>query len=518
MERFNTLSPISYALSKADAENLDWVIIVRGKRIRLYSTKVDKGVGRRGRTETYLDCNPTLLSDNNLAYLWLLYSAEALASGGSLETLIEESVRFAGNLATDLRDRIYEQVVPYLARGIIEARSMSHPNQEDLDLTYQMVLIVLFRLLFIAYAEDRDLLPYGQKGEYRRRSLTEKAKELAKAVSHNSPIGKGDHHWQECLLLFKAIDKGNQEWLVPQYNGGLFSEEEHVSPAGAKLPHLHISNLHFEAALRSLFVIKAENSFGTVDFRSLGVRDFGTIYEGLLESELSVAQSDLTLGKKQVYEPATQGKKVFIKAGEVYLHNKSGARKSSGSYYTKSFAVEYLLDNSLEPALDDHFKRLDKMDSDADAAEAFFDFRVADIAMGSGHFLVAAIDRIEARMANYLQQRQEENRPLHGVQQELQQLRKAAKNELKELQDVFDIEDGKLLRRQIARRCIYGVDLNYLAVQLARLSIWIHTFVPGLPLSLLDHNLVHGNALIGVGTIDEIKKKFEELNLPSFFY
>ena len=72
------------------------------------------------------------------------------------------------------------------------------------------------------------------------------------------------------------------------------------------------------------------------------------------------------------------------------------------------------------------------------------------------------------------------------------------------------IEDGQLLRRMIARRCIYGVDLNSITVQLARLSIWIHTFVPGLPLSLLDHNLVHGNALVGVGSLDEIRKKFDE--------
>ena len=75
------------------------------------------------------------------------------------------------------------------------------------------------------------------------------------------------------------------------------------------------------------------------------------------------------------------------------------------------------------------------------------------------------------------------------------------------------IEDGQLLRRLIARRCIYGVDLNSIAVQLARLAVWIHTFVPGLPLSILDHNLVHGNALIGIGNLAEIEDK---LTQPSF--
>ena len=86
--RFNSLSPISYALKKADDENLNWVILTQGNRIRLYSTTVDSGVGRRGRTETYIECQPSLLSDEHLAYLWLIYSAEALAPNGSLHQIL----------------------------------------------------------------------------------------------------------------------------------------------------------------------------------------------------------------------------------------------------------------------------------------------------------------------------------------------------------------------------------------------------------------------------------------------
>ena len=100
------------------------------------------------------------------------------------------------------------------------------------------------------------------------------------------------------------------------------------------------------------------------------------------------------------------------------------------------------------------------------------------------------------------------------MRQELAALRDAAKHELGELAETATIEDGQLLRRLIARRCIYGVDLNALSVQLARLAVWIHTFVPGLPLSVLDHGLVHGNSLVGVGTTDEIQAKLEEKNRP----
>ncbi|MYJ68792.1 MAG: hypothetical protein F4087_09840, partial [Gemmatimonadetes bacterium] len=175
--RFNSLSPISYALKKADDENLPWVVLAQGNRLRLYSTAVDAGVGRRGRTETYIDCQPSLLADGHLPYLYLIYSAEALAPDGSLHQILDESQRFAGDLAERLRERIYNHVVPELAQGIADTRGIDKPRPEDISLTYEMALTVLFRLLFIAYAEDRDLLPYRFNDAYRTRSLKQKAQE-----------------------------------------------------------------------------------------------------------------------------------------------------------------------------------------------------------------------------------------------------------------------------------------------------------------------------------------------------
>ena len=507
--RFETLSPISYALKKADDENLDWVVLVQGSRLRLYATRVDTGIGRRGRTETYVECEPVLLSDKHLAYLWLIYSAEALEAEGSLKGIIEGSQRFAGDLAERLRERVYDLVVPELARGIAAARDIETPDPADLERTYQMSLTVLFRLLFIAYAEDRDLLPYRFNDAYRRRSLKQKAQELSDAVRKKTAIAEGDSHYTEVCSLWSAVAVGNSEWGVPAYNGGLFSSDPHISPDGAELAKISLPNSSFEEALRHLLVIETpEGTPGPVDFRSLGVREFGTIYEGLLESELAYADEDLSLNQKGVYVPAGPRGQVTVPKGTIYVHNRSGARKSTGSYYTKQFAVEHLLEGSLEPALDDHLARLGGMD-DTDAAEAFFDFRVADIAMGSGHFLIAAIDRIEKRLADFLA-----DRNLAGVRKELSALRSAALKELGDLSEAVTIEDTQLIRRLIARRCIYGVDLNALSVQLARLAVWIHTFVPGLPLSFLDRSLVHGNSLVGVGTIDEIKEKFTELSLP----
>ena len=505
--KFGNLSPVTYALTKADSEGLDWVMVLQGDRLRLYPTKTGVGVGRRGRTETYVELQTSILGDEHLPLLTLLFSADALKPDGSVQRLLEDSKRFAEGLATRLRDRIYVDVVPGLARGVAVARDLSAPTADDLDLTYRMALTVLFRLLFVAYAEDRDLLPYRHSEAYRRRSLKQKAQELADHARALTPIADGASHWGEVVRIWNAIECGDVELSVPAYNGGLFSRDQSVSPAGAALAQISLPNAVFEPALRDLLLSDAgEDGLQPVDFRALGVREFGTIYEGLLESELSVADQDLMIDARGSFVPVRGVAVPEIRSGEIYLHDRSGARKSSGSYFTKSFAVEHLLDRSLVPALAEHLGRVAALD-EASAAEAFFDFRVADIAMGSGHFLVAAVDSIEKAFTDYLAQPNAKGSA--GVRGELERLKVAAHAHLGGMADQMAFEDSQLLRRQIARRCIYGVDLNPLAVELARLAVWIHTFVPGLPLSVLDHNLVNGNSLVGVGTVDEIRERFE---------
>lgn len=509
-DRFPEMSPISYALTIADRENLKYVIICHGPKIRLYPTGKGVGVGQRGRAETYIECHTGLLRDTEAAHLWLLFSADALIEGGSLEDLLAESQRFAGSLAENLRDRIYEYVVPNLSLAIAEAQGLKKPTAQQLSDTYEMAMVVLFRLLFIAYAEDKDLLPYKWNGLYQKRSLKAKASEILELYHKEGGFDKSDSHWQEVLRLFKAVENGNKEWGVPEYDGDLFSTDPEVSPLGERISKLSIPNTKFGPVLRDLLLIKSQEGMGPVDFRSLGVREFGTIYEGLLESELSVAETNLGTDKNGLYCPTDKKKEIVVEKGEIYLHNRSGARKSSGTYFTKSFAVEHLLDKALEPALKDHFERISKLD-DETAGDQFFDFRAADIAMGSGHFLVAAIDRIEIAFNNYLA-----TRPLKKVKLELSGLRISALNALGSLADQHEIEDTQLLRRLIARRCIYGVDINPVAVQLARLAIWIHTFVPGLPLSFLDHNLVCGNSLVGIGQLSEIEEYARKQDLPLF--
>jgi hypothetical protein len=305
--------------------------------------------------------------------------------------------------------------------------------------------------------------------------------------------------------VWDAIDVGNKSWNVPAYNGGLFGSDPEKHPEGAAIKYLELPDSVLGPALQGLLVDNTEDGVrGPVDFRSLSVREFGTIYEGLLESSLSLAEVDLTVDKSNAWVPAESGDEVLAKAGEPYFHSASGERKATGSYFTPKFVVDHLVQKAIDPTIDVHLEKIAALLRSGDTATAgreFFDFRVADLAMGSAHFLVAAVDRIEAKMRSFLA---EPGNAVPALTDELARLRQAATEALggDEIA-IAEIEDFALLRRQIARRCIYGVDINYMAVELARLAIWIHTFVPGLPMSSLNHNLVHGSSLTGLSSIQD---------------
>ena len=509
-DRFNLHSPVTYALTMADREQLPYAVVTKGSQIRLYCTDVTKGVGRKGRTETYVELNTDLLGDKSAGLLPLLFAPRALKPHGTVDQFLYDSHLFASDIGKRLRDRIYHDAVPLLATSLARQQSDdSKPTAAQLESYYEQAMLVLFRILFVAYAEDRDLLPYRTNGEYKDHSLKHKAERMSARSADAVYAPNQSTLWQEVNDLWQAVAKGNVEWGVPPYNGGLFDDDPTTRPAGYALSHLSLTNAEFGPVLEALIIDKTEH--GPVDFRSLSVREFGTIYEGLLESSLGYAETGLAVDKNGSYLPSTNAQDTVVDAGEFYLHNRSGQRKSSGSYFTKSFAVEHLLKEALTPALQNHLDRirvsLEKGDQ-ASAAENFFDFRCADISMGSGHFLIATIDYIEKLMANFLN-----DHPIPGVQAELDRLRNAAHHNLEQSlgtsAQAIRIENSNLLRRQIARRCIYGVDLNPISVELARLSVWIHTFVPGLPLSFLDRTLVHGDSLTGIGTIEELLDVFQ---------
>lgn len=514
--RFGAISPIAHGLAVAAREEVPWLVVLRSTQIRLYPARPDVGVGRKGQAETYTELDLALLSEDEAAYLTLLFGPSALDPGGTAGQILAASENFAVGLGKRLRERIYDDVVRRLALAV--AARTDPQTDRDLTEAYHLALLILFRLLFLAYAEDRGLLPYGRNPRYDRHAVKTLARDFAADAGIVFDM-RATSLWDDMLTVWAAVDEGNSGWDVPAYNGGLFSRDPASSPSGAALTDLGLTDAEFGPVLRALLVDMGEDGTqGPVDFRSLSVREFGTIYEGLLESSLSIAQSDLTVDQKGSYLPARPGNQVTIHAGQVYIHDQSGQRKATGSYFTKQFAVEHLLDTALEPVIDSHLARVRELlaqGDDARAAEAFFDFRVADLAMGSAHFLVAAVDRIEAKFTAFLTEHQ-----IPAVSDELTRLAQAARAALGEYASNVEIETGALLRRQVARRCIYGLDLNLMAVELARLGIWIHTFVPGLPMSALNHNLVVGNSLTGIGTVDEVLNVLEPQHRPgqdSFF-
>lgn len=511
--RFAGSTAVTHGLALARRENVPWLIVLGGSVARLYSANPDVGVGRKGQTQTYVEVDLDLLSDSSAGYLALLFSPESLADGGTVATLLAESSKFATGLSERLRDRIYEDVIPGLAVAVAaELNIWDLPVDEQktaLDEAYHQAMIILFRLLFVAYAEDRGLLPLDVNEAYTANAL----KTLARRILNDPEGGFSETStsmWNDLTQIWDVIDGGDLEGMgVPAYNGGLFARDSDKNPSGAATYDLRLTNADIGPVLRGLMIDMTDDDvLGLVDFRSLDVREFGTIYEGLLESGLGIADTDLTVDSNDTYVPAGKKDEVWVEADSIYFHSRSGTRKATGSYFTKPFAVQHLLDQALEPALDSHLERvkglLDKEANQA-AAEALFDFRVADLSMGSAHFLVAAIDRIEARFSAFIALN-----PMPEVLAELDNLRRAAATQLGVAPEDSGIDDGVLLRRQIARRCIYGVDINEIAVELARLAVWIHTFVPGLPLSFLNHGLIHGNSLTGVGTLDEIVQSLSE--------
>ena len=247
--RFNNISPISYSIIKAEKLKIPWIFMCYRNGIRIYSTK-NLGVAKRSRVETFIECQPDLLSHLNSGLLWILFSAEALKNNGTIYEVLSNSKRFSVNIAESLRERIYETIIPRLALGISKARNLINPSKDEIALTYEMALTVLFRLLFIAYAEDRDLLPYKNNQLYKKRSLKQKAIELAKNKPNDQSLKNHYHHWQDVSLLWESISEGNKELGIPAYEGTIFSNNKDINLAGSEIAKIKVSNEFFEEALR----------------------------------------------------------------------------------------------------------------------------------------------------------------------------------------------------------------------------------------------------------------------------
>ncbi|MCY7315728.1 MAG: Eco57I restriction-modification methylase domain-containing protein [Rubrivivax sp.] len=437
-----------------------------------------------------------------------------------------EARAYEEKVSADLGRRVFDDIFPTLAqalaRGDLEAKkepvgygsgTRQRYTREYLDEVREATLILLYRLLFLFYAEDRRLLPVGDERyrAYSVRALRERVRDdidAGKALS-----SKRTNIWRDLQGAFWLIDEGDDTIGIPAYNGGLFNRGRSLLLERTRVPDAVLAPIIDALSRRTEDLLR-----GWINYRDLSVSHLGSIYERLLEYQLQheVKPADLH------YSPEVD---------RVLAVPASFARKVSGSYYTHDDLVQLILRESVGLLVAERVATFDKqvdawkrkgslnppewdrLDA-ADPASTILELKVCDPAMGSGHFLMALVDFLADRVleaATAAQQRVaeqpwaahlvERGRPWESpLLARLAAVRQAIKAQAKEhgwaVADA-QLDDRHIVRRMVLKKCVFGVDKNAMAVELAKTALWLHTFTVGAPLSFLDHHLKHGDSLHG---------------------
>src|SRR6185437_4640799 len=397
-------------------------------------------------------------------YFAALFSADALRRDGIAARVLRESHDFAVALGDRLRERVYGRVVPGIARGVVaslERQGERPESREEMAAVYAASLELLFRLLFVLYAEALDHLPVSASAGYRAHSLRQRIDGIVATVEDDGTFDdRATDIWSDLSETFHAVAEGQTEWGVPAYDGGLFKDDPETEH-GRILAKVRPANAGLGPSLYELAVDTDDPATGRIDYADLDIRRLGDIYEGLLQFELDRAREPLAYDAgSDSYVPANDGATAQLQPGDVYVRTRSGGRKASGSFYTPQFIVRHLVEGALVPALDAHLEAVTRIaDSGApeEAERRLWDFKVCDPAMGSGHFLVDALDVLTDRIAAYLTLH-----PLPEVKGVLDSLREMVTEQERALPALAasELRDVDLLKRVVLKRCIYGVDVN----------------------------------------------------------
>jgi hypothetical protein len=305
---------------------------------------------------------------------------------------------------------------------------------------YRQLLRLVYRLIFLCVAEDRELLP-NPDGDQTARNLYHQfysVQRLRDLAGRHRGNRHSDLYETFRLVGRKLGDAAGCSTLALTPLGGMLWSEQAISALGGR-----ISNADFLRAIRALSFRASDGALRPVDFRNLGAEELGSVYESLLE-----LHPDLNTN-----------------AGTFQLQTAAGhERKTTGSYYTPDSLVQCLLDSALEPVMADaiHGKQGES------AAQAILNLKICDPAVGSGHFLIAAAHRMARRVAAFCTG-DEEPSPV------------AIRSAL----------------RDVIGHSLYGVDINPMAAELCKVGLWMEAMVPNKPLSFLDHHIRVGNSLLG---------------------
>jgi hypothetical protein len=498
------------------ATGADWGILTNGRLWRLYSRQVSGTATEFYEVDLFhvLEPDPDRPGDplDQFKRWWLFFRRAAFVPDSQGRSFLERvqagSAAYARVVGDQLKERVFDQIFPLLAGGFVADRAWHGRDCQSESSRRQIqeaTLSLLYKLLFLLYGEARGLLPIDHRG-YQRQSLTSMTQEMAQLLERQEPLGDtAANFYNRLLALFQLIDRGDRGLGLPRYNGGLFhfdfrdpaSQERQA--ANYFLTRHTIGDRRLAQALDLLARLDGE----AVDYAYLGVRHLGAIYEGLLEYRLVVDEAA---------------------SGAVHLENDKGERKATGSYYTPDYVVKYIVAQTLEPILEARWLRFDQQMGqlaelrrqladprqmahvktrraqlerlEQQARETLLDIKVCDPAMGSGHFLVEVVDYLTTNLITILNDYPDDNPILTWlarIRQEILAVLAAQGIRV----DEERLDDTQLLQRVIMKRCIYGVDLNRMAVELAKVSLWLHTFTVGAPLSFLDHHLRWGNSLLG---------------------
>ncbi len=396
------------------------------------------------------------------------------------------------------KDSLFEQI-----GSCIYAKN---PNVKLEDI-YQSSLYFIFRLLFIAYFEDKfDSILQSHSSFKKHISLYAL---LEKLKSQQDDLAQSYVGIDELERIFRIYNEGNPNLDMPIFNGGLFDE--------ANAPLLKAPKIFNDETLiyilDSLFNYQSTDTQNTLfrrDYRTLSVAHLGTIYEGLLSYFFAIAEEEIFYlvyapkkgkGKlasiegyfdsydyAKIAKDSTIHRQATYKKGQIYLKNTSNSRKSTASFYTPDSITKFLVQSALKDKLNDN---------------NILHFKILDNACGSGHFLVEALNQITQII-------QEDFESFPALKSVYEQEKQAVQNNICAFIKGYEADESDILKRLLLKRVIFGVDLNPFSIELTKLSLWIDSFIFGTPLSFLEHHIKCGNALIGT-SIKEFKDYYHTL-------
>ncbi|OPL18828.1 MAG: hypothetical protein AVO35_12815 [Candidatus Aegiribacteria sp. MLS_C] len=443
-----------------------WAIVSNGLRFRIL--RDNQALSRQSFLEFDLEAMFSGEVYADFVLLWLMAHVTRFMppeGGRPEECLLEQWTKLAEVEGTralgELRVGV-EKALQILGEGFT-----SHPKNTTLrdalrsgkvsaiDL-HRQLLRVVYRLLFLFVAEDRELdgrpllHPPDDSAEAREARERYGTHYSATRLRTMASRIKGSRHgdlWKQFQMLVRALSGSeehetiSQQLMLPALGSFLWD------PASTDAVNdRDLTNYDFLEVLRHLCFVRQGKVLRPVDYRNLGAEELGGVYEGLL-----------------ALTPQITGDGARFSYAELAGHE----RKTSGSYYTPDSLVQCLLDSALEPVVEKAIRRMPPVD----AEQALLNLKVCDPAVGSGHFLVGAAHRLARHLARVRAISQGESEPSPVLYQQA-------------LRDVIG-------------RCLYGVDVNPMSAELCRVNLWLEALEPGKPLSFLDHHIRVGNSLLG---------------------